>query len=82
MSWKSWRLPCDWLEVVVLLLNVAMCVLEAQSLDVVGDVADASVELLRARGQGGVVVPAVGEPGLVKAWSLLKCEWLRVVPTP
>lgn len=46
-SWIPWRLVGDWSEVVVLLFNVSMCVLEAQSLDVVGDVADASVKLLR-----------------------------------
>lgn len=43
-------------EVVVLLLDVAVCVLEAQCLDVVGDVGDASVEFLRT-GEGAIVVP-------------------------
>lgn len=44
-------------EVVVFLLDVPVCVLEAERLDVVGDVGDASVEFLRSRGQRGVVIP-------------------------
>lgn len=35
-------------QVVVFLLDVPVCVLETQRLDVVGDVGDASVEFLRA----------------------------------
>lgn len=52
--------PVLWLssEVVVLLLDVCVCVLEAERLDVVGDVADAAVKLLRPRRQRRVVIPA------------------------
>ncbi len=45
-------------EVVVFLLDVSMCVLEAERLDVVGDVSDASVEFLRSWSQRAVVIPA------------------------
>lgn len=35
-------------EVIVLLLDVSVCVLEAECLNVMGDVGDASVEFLRS----------------------------------
>lgn len=48
-------------EVVVFLLDVSMCVLEAERLDVVGDVSNAPVEFLRSWSQRAVVIPAEGK---------------------
>lgn len=48
-------------KVIVFLQNVPMLVLEAEGLDVVGDVSNASVEFLRSRSQRAVIIPAGGK---------------------
>lgn len=58
-------------QVVVFLLDVSVCVLEAERLDVVGEVSDASVEFLRSWRQGGVVVPAGESNRLSKSYLVL-----------
>lgn len=58
-------------QVVVFLLDVSVCVLEAERLDVVGEVSNASVEFLRSWRQGGVVVPAGDSNRLSKCYLVL-----------
>lgn len=58
-------------QVVVFLLDVSVCVLEAERLDVVGEVSDAAVEFLRSWRQGGVVVPAGESNRLSKSYLVL-----------
>lgn len=61
-------------EVVVFLLDISVRVLEAERLDVVSDVRDASIEFLRPRGERVAVVPA-GKISSLSKCCIISAEW-------